>query len=37
MRQATKGHKFHVRMKIYDFVERETPKSSHFSKKNERI
>ncbi len=37
MRQATKGHKFHACMKIYDFVERKTPKSSHFSKKNERI
>ena len=33
----TKGHKFHACMKIYDFVERKTPKSSHFSKKNERI
>ena len=37
MRQATKGHKFHACMKIYDFVERKTPKSSHFSKKNGRI
>ena len=33
MRQATKGHKFHARMKFYDFGERKTLKSSHFSKK----
>ena len=36
MRQATKGHKFHASMEIYDLVERKTPKNSHF-KKNERI
>lgn len=37
MRQAAKGHKFHACVKFYDFGERKTPKSSRFSKKNERI
>jgi len=37
MIQALKGHAFHACMKKDDFGTRKTPKSSHFSQKNERI
>jgi len=37
MIQAPKGHAFHACMKKDDFGTRKTPKSSHFSQKNERI
>jgi len=37
MIQASKGHAFHACMKKNDFGTRKTPKSSHFSQKNERI
>jgi len=37
MRQAAKGHAGCAGAGKHDFMPRKTPKSSHFSQKNERI